>query len=369
MKTPTISVITPVYNAAKFIEQAIHSVLQQSFKDFEFIVINDGSTDGSAEIIDNCASLDPRIIAVHQENKGFVSALNQGLSMAKAPLIARMDADDISLPTRFEKQLAFLQKNPKVGVVGSFRSTIDEQGCVIKKMVTHPTDPKIIQKRMPTECLLAHPATMLRREAVLGVGGYRSYFGGVADYDLWLRLLKNWSMANLPEVLLLYRQHQDQITNAQSLSQRLNTEAARQAHILRELGAQDPFEVEARFDVAGLPGLTLDPAIEARFCLAWLLNLLAVHKDWKTGTVEQVKALVNYLNQKKNIQLTDVQNVQLFTVAIVAKTVNWRFAIRLWNYFIHQDPMHLGRKMLWAGYVRVKRLAGRFQYYMQSTLD
>lgn len=209
---PDISVLMSVYNGERFLATAVQSILDQSFQNFQFIIINDGSTDGSGQILKKYAAEDKRIELVEQDNKGLISSLNTGLSLAKAGLIARMDADDIALSHRLEVQKAYMDTHRDVGVLGSAIIPIDDDGNTSPALL-YPNTGKALDKYIYTRgSPLAHPAVMIRRDIVLAQGGYRSAFKHAEDYDLWLRLHKVTKIANIKEPLLKYRQHDDKVS-------------------------------------------------------------------------------------------------------------------------------------------------------------
>lgn len=208
MAAPVISVVVPVYNAARYLRQALQSVFAQTFRDFELIAIDDGSTDGSAAILDQLAVQDTRLRILRRPNTGIVGALNEGLAEARGEFIARMDGDDLSLPERFAKQTSFLRENPSVVCVGSAFTYIDERGALLK------WNPRDCTHEALESALLAgdggaliHPSIMVRRDAIERVGRYRVEAQWVEDLDLYLRLAQSGRLANLPEVLLHYRYH------------------------------------------------------------------------------------------------------------------------------------------------------------------
>lgn len=213
MSAPTVSVVMSVYNGARYLRQAIDSILGQTFRDFEFIIINDGSTDRSGRILDRYARRDGRIRVIHQENTGLTRALNRGVAKAKGELIARMDADDISLPQRFEQQVAFLNHHPEVVAVGSDVLDCDGLGWPISRR-SLPTEHSSIDSwhLSGRGGGIMHPAAMLRRSAFAEVGGYDEDLSIAQDYDLWLRLAEVACLGNIPEVLLRYRLHPSAIT-------------------------------------------------------------------------------------------------------------------------------------------------------------
>lgn len=216
---PELSVLLPVYNAAPFVEQAVRSIIEQSFANFECIIINDGSTDGSGVILERLAAVDSRIHLIQRENRGLVATLNQALELASAPLVARMDADDIALPRRLELQATKMGQEPDITVLGSAIRYIDSTGKQ-GRVVSYPQGNTGIVEALRWGSAFAHPAVMFRRDAVLKAGGYRKAFTHCEDYDLWLRLAHAGRLENLPDVLLLYRIHANNISSVQAVEQR-----------------------------------------------------------------------------------------------------------------------------------------------------
>lgn len=200
-----MSVLMPVYNARKYIKAAVDSILNQTFTDFEFIIINDGSTDGTSGILEAYAEQDSRIRLISRENKGLVASLNEGLELIKTPLIARMDADDIALPTRLEEQFNFLTLNPDTVCVGSFFEVINEQGDGLTVLESPVTNDDIQDDLIKGHTVLCHPTVMMRTAAVLEVGSYKDEYYLVEDLDLWLRLGEVGLLANIPKTLMKYR--------------------------------------------------------------------------------------------------------------------------------------------------------------------
>lgn len=204
---PEISVVLSVYNDADYVGVAIESVLAQTFIDFEFIIIDDASTDESLSIVRGFADERIRIVE-NEENLGLTKSLNKGISLAQGKYIARMDSDDISLPMRFEKQVAFLNAHPDVGVCGGWIELIGDQAGVVWE---YPTEHDIIVANMLFENQLAHASVMMRRE-ILEETAYDEAFARSQDYDLWVRLVTGGvKLANLSEILLQYRLHSGQV--------------------------------------------------------------------------------------------------------------------------------------------------------------
>ena len=210
---PLVSVVMPVYNGEPFLVEAVESILAQSLQDFEFIIIDDGSTDRTPSILEHYRQSDQRVlILTHSKNQGIVAALNLGLDNARGKYLARMDADDISLPLRLEQQVDFLEANPEIGLLGCGLRVIDREGNAIGSL-HYPQDDLSIRWTSLFESPFAHPAIVARSDLIRKNGlRYDPYFERVEDYPLWLEMLKYTCGANLPEELLLYRLHTQGIT-------------------------------------------------------------------------------------------------------------------------------------------------------------
>lgn len=210
---PAISVIIPVYNALPFLPEAIESILNQTWTDFEFLLIDDGSTDGSTQYIESIE--DPRARKFFQDHRGLVEVLNFGLSQARGELVARMDADDLALPHRLEKQIAFLQDHPEVVLLGTYVQEIDEHGKPIRAVQQEPTShDKILSsfRGLHRWNPIAHPSVIYRKSAVLLCGGYRATFPLAQDLDLWRRLARVGRLHVLNQPLLLLRKHSQNVS-------------------------------------------------------------------------------------------------------------------------------------------------------------
>jgi hypothetical protein len=214
---PQISVILPVYNSEKYLVEAVESILGQTFTDFELIAIDDCSTDNSPTILESFRQKDKRLIVErHAENQGVTAALNSGLALARGIYIARMDADDISLPDRFEKQVAFLEKHPEIDILGSAVQLVDEFGANIG-MLSAPLDDLAIQWASLFSAAFMHATIMLRHSVLIEHNiQYRASRDQAQDFDLFTQLLKFACGANLAEPLYLYRIHSASVTSQYS---------------------------------------------------------------------------------------------------------------------------------------------------------
>jgi glycosyltransferase involved in cell wall biosynthesis len=241
MPIPAISVAMSVYNGAPYLAEAIESILNQTFTDFEFLILNDGSKDTSAAIIDRYAAQDNRIRAIHRENRGLIVSLNQLLEEAQAPIIARMDGDDIAMPERFARQYEFLAANPDHGVVSSWTIDIDGNGVAYTiEGNDHPTSFEAFLAAIETGPLLCHPSAMFRRDLVMSVGGYHAAFRHCEDYDLWLRMADITKLCSLPERLMKYRHTDGQVSSKHLVEQQIGVAASRFARRMRLAGKPDP---------------------------------------------------------------------------------------------------------------------------------
>jgi glycosyltransferase involved in cell wall biosynthesis len=210
--TRQLSVVLPAYNAAEFLRPAIESILAQTFDDFELIVIDDGSTDNTAEIL---ASFDDSRIRLepNHRNIGLIATLNKGLRLATAPLVARQDADDISAPNRFALQVEHLQANTNTVAVGAAMNLVDAEDQFIKQWV-YPTSPLLCRWQALFDSPMGHSVSMFRRDAVLSAGGYSPDHKYAEDYDLWTRLQESGAIENLEMPLVEYRVHEDSVSQA-----------------------------------------------------------------------------------------------------------------------------------------------------------
>lgn len=213
-----VSVVLAAHNAGRFLQDALDSVLAQTLRDFELVVIDDGSNDNTARILDRY--VDPRIRVIRlEQNRGLVQALNVGIRIARSPLIARMDADDVCEPDRLRVQCAFMASHPEALACGTGVSYIDARGRIFGGHC-HPSSNEELQALILDHNPICHPSVIMRTEAVRAVGGYRDLGGAHAqDYDLFLRLAERGEIANLPARLLRYRYHCNQITHSKLLSQ------------------------------------------------------------------------------------------------------------------------------------------------------
>ncbi|MCC9073929.1 glycosyltransferase [Flavobacterium sp. F-65] len=215
MQTPEISVIMPIYNAGSFLKESIESILNQTHTDFELLLLNDKSTDNSLEIILEYKQKDSRVVVIDkQSNVGPANIRNEGILIAKGKFIALMDADDIALPNRFEKQIAIFKKYPEIGVCGSWFTFFGAK----KNTVTHSEKHDDIKISFLHSCSIGNPTVMLRKDALSGLN-FDNSFTISEDYDLWTRLITKTNFYNIQESLLQYRWHSNNISKTRIINE------------------------------------------------------------------------------------------------------------------------------------------------------
>jgi len=202
---PKISVVMPVYNGEKYLKESIESILNQSFNDFELLIINDKSIDRTEEIIKECAGKDDRIRLIQNQNqKGLPGALNTGLAAARGYYIARADADDINRPYRLKMEYELLEAHPQIRIVGGGYAPFNENGHRIN--IFHPASSIEIAWRFISNTYFCHPSVMFRREIIEDIGGYPDV--GAEDFAFFSKIVRQYRCANLKKILIQYREHQ-----------------------------------------------------------------------------------------------------------------------------------------------------------------
>jgi len=285
----SVSVLMSVYNGEKYLREAIESILNQTFKDFEFIIINDGSTDSSKEII--LFFKDPRIIYLENiKNIGLTKSLNKGMKIAKGELIARMDADDLSSSIRFSRQVSYLKHQPQVGVLGTQMEVINEAGKTINRYDV-PCHHSMIVWTLLFGRSFAHPSIMIRRSVIEEVRGYDSAILYSGDFELWTRLVDRTQFANLPEALVRYRTHTESISRTQADAQRASVLLARWKMVSRILGREVPMEIVQWLHQSQSPegSLTEAQAKQAIALIFDLYNTLCEKKLVKSHELSKVR--------------------------------------------------------------------------------
>ncbi|MCZ6493161.1 MAG: glycosyltransferase [Planctomycetota bacterium] len=219
-----ISVVMPVYNSSKYLVDAVRSIQSQTLTDWELIAVDDGSTDDSPTILQGLAAADHRVRPILESHVGLTSSLNHAIELARGTYIARMDSDDVSLPMRFEQQVAFLESHPDVVAVGSKILQITPDGIEVGESFDLTSHEAIDAFHFSQRgSAIAHPTVLIRKAAFQDVGGYRPQFETAEDLDLWLRLAERGKLANLPQVLLKYRLHDRSVSHERRARMRETT--------------------------------------------------------------------------------------------------------------------------------------------------
>lgn len=244
-----VTALMPVYNNERYLAAAVESILNQTYRDFEFIIIDDGSSDGSLTMLEQYAADDSRIRLFSRPNTGYTIALNEGLRLARGEFIARMDADDIAAPDRFRRQVQYLDDHPDCVVVGGSVLLIDRDGDPIREMCLGYSHEEIDGAHLQGKGgAIIHPAAMIRKWGFDRVGEFREDYECAEDLDIFLRLAEVGKVANLPEVVLQYRQHLSSIGYARAdEQQRYTVCAVRDAHERRGI----PLSADWRHPIQG----------------------------------------------------------------------------------------------------------------------
>jgi glycosyltransferase involved in cell wall biosynthesis len=305
-----------VYNERPYLEKAVQSVLDQTFKDFEFIVINDGSADGSKEVLKNFSKRDDRIQLVNQENRGLTASLNRGLNMAQGKYIARMDGDDTTYPERFHRQIDFLESNPDVGVLGTQINRVNADDKPFGQWRL-PTDSDLVGWQLFFNNSLCHPTVMMRHSLLQDLNGYADWATHAEDYELWTRAVLQSQLANLPETLHDLRRHGDSVT-ATKRKEQVQTCARATANLHRALLGTS---VEA--DIAHFLAWMGSEGIRRGIAETGVEDFAVVHKYVRNLYASYVKY---FLSGKSNIQVRRHALSKLDTLASNIKQTRGRSA-------------------------------------------
>lgn len=268
---PRISVLMPVHNGEPYLREAIDSVLNQTFPDFELLIIDDGSTDASREICRSYA--DPRLrLEENGRNLGLITTLNKGLDLAKGEYIARMDCDDISLPRRFERQAGFMDAHPDIGICGSWYEKLDEGRAIVLRL---PTDHATLRFFMLFDNPFQHSSIFMRR-SVLEAWELRfdPAFIHAEDYEFWARCSEHTGVANLPEVLLRYRSHPDNVSHRFKTGQHRTADQVRRRQLAQFGPGATESEIQLHLALANFEFSSASGEPEA--VKAWLDKLITL---------------------------------------------------------------------------------------------
>jgi glycosyltransferase involved in cell wall biosynthesis len=289
----------PVLNGQRYLGLAIESILGQTFQDFEFLIVNDGSTDRSADIIQEYASRDPRVILLEHNRRGLAEALNAGCRTARGHYIARMDCDDIARPDRFARQVDFLDDRKDVAVLGGAAQLIDAAGRPLSEL-RYPPEGASLRDALATGCWVIHPSVMMRRSVFRDVGFYRQACAPGEDYDLWARVADDGLVVNLPgPVLIDFRAHEGQVSNTQMRRQLIIGMVVQRATSIRRETGSDPIAAIADVDqnAARELGIT-DAEIDRRYIDTVSQKAMNAVRLGATEGVEAARAMMDALKRE-----------------------------------------------------------------------
>ncbi len=240
MSGALLSVVMPVYNGDRYLRHAVESVLSQTYTDFEFVIVNDGSTDFTLDILKSFELRDRRVRVISKTHSGLIDTLNLGCGMASGHYIARADADDVCLPRRLESQMEFLAERPGVALLGAAATCINEDGAAVGYVMRPPKN-EHLKRALENRNAFHHYTVIFRKDCFLTLGGYRHAFLHAEDYDLWLRFAEQFDVANIPDVLCYYRLHRNQVSITETEQQAVSALGARVAAGFRKLGNESDF--------------------------------------------------------------------------------------------------------------------------------
>lgn len=245
-----VSFVIPIFNGANYIGKTLASIQRQTCPEWEAIVVDGGSTDGTAAIVENAVGRDERIRLIVAPGSGIAEACNIGASAARGSYLARLDADDIAVPSRISKQREYLEANPDVAVVGGQFFEVDASGAPFHptRISAQPVGVAGVMASLPTRCVICNSTATMRREAFDRVGGYRTAFVGSEDYDLWLRISDSNKLDNLPDVLVNYRIHSGSVSFTRLFDSVVGAEVARRCARRRRQGREDPVSSRGAID-------------------------------------------------------------------------------------------------------------------------
>ncbi len=285
-----IDIVLPVRNGERYLAEALTSLCGEARLINRLFLVDDGSTDRTVDIARNFQQAIP-IEILQGPPRGIVASLNAGLNAATTDYVARMDADDICLPHRLKRQIEFLDANSEIDVVGAQAAFIDQSGVLTGQKTNYPLSPRQVRSKLLTKgCVVCHRTVLLRRKAVLKLGGYRAAFALAEDHDLWLRLSDTLSVANLPDVLLHYRVHPEQVTKSRNPRRAFTRDLAVWCARQRASGKAEPTEL-LRF--TGTPS---EPASHAH-APPFVARLAKVHASIAQFEVGQAKATRSELEE------------------------------------------------------------------------
>lgn len=349
MNKPVVSVAMVVCNVERFLAEAIESILGQTYRDFEFVIVDFGSTDRSKEIIAGYAAKDSRVKLHEIPHCGLAEARNVGCFMAQGQYIAIMDADDVSLPERLMLQVEFMEKHPRVGVLGGAVDWMDGTGKFMRSpfaTLEPATSDCEIRSILPTRNVFCQPSVMIRKEAFALAGGYRGAFAPAEDYDLWLRISEHFEMANLEQVILKYRIHPHQVSVRKHKQQNLSTLAALASATSRRNGNPDPWNAVAKITPELLIELGISEAAQqssfATGYMGWI-KIMSAAGEWSTALHTGIEMLKS--SDWKFLEKQTRADMYLKVAALYWKNNRFLMSAITLGQAVKTQPMATGRRL------------------------
>lgn len=316
-----------VHNGRRYLGRAIESIQNQTFRDFEFLIVNDASTDGSGGVCRRYADSDSRIrVLSNSSTRGLAFSLNKAWSVSKGTYLARMDADDVSLHDRFEKEIEYLEDHPEIGLVGCFFREMDGEGTVSEVVSDFPTEPAVLQWRLFLENPIPHPCVMMRRSIFEQMGGYDERWSISQDYDFFVRSSRITRLSNVPEVLYHRRVHDGSVTCTRNEEQRLAALSISQGAI--EFALEDRVSYPLVETIWDRTLSSCKSAVEVSAVLHRLCNHILSQPRW---TADERRILCDFVTTKLFYYLRPhLQKPATWPlvarIARLSPTVMWRLA-------------------------------------------
>lgn len=317
---PLVSVVMVICNVERFLGEAIESILNQTFCDFEFIIVDFGSTDKSKDIAGSYAAKDQRIKLHEIPPCSYIQAKIAACSLPKSRYIAIQDADDVSLPSRLNAELDFMEKHPEVGLLGGAVQRIDSDGKHLTIADDYPTEDREIRITLRKWNTFWHPTVLVLREAYVRAGGYREATSPSDDYDLWLRISEHFKCANLKQVVLNYRIHPKQLSVRERKQQILCVLGAQAAAALRAAGKPDPLNAIKQLTPAVLAEMGVSEATQKNHLAEGYFSLIKqMYKAREFAAVLEAAAEMLKLCEDDVAQRRYISDVHLICAAAYSK--------------------------------------------------
>jgi Glycosyl transferase family 2 len=326
VKQPAVSVVMVTCNVEQFLPEAIESILGQTFRDFEFIIVDYGSTDKSKAISAKYAAADKRIKLHSTPDCGLAEARKAACSLVLGRYIAIMDADDVSLPNRLASEFEFLEKHPEIGLVGGSAEWIDAKGRPLW-VYDFPLEDKDIKAVIQTNNPFCHSAVLMRTDAFEQVLGYRTAFTQSHDYDLWLRVSEQFQCANLPQVVIKYRLHPRQISLTRRRQQTLCRLAAEASALSRKTAQSDVLTMSDEINPTLLVSLGVTEAVQQ--------NRVCAEQQWWIGTISRAG---------------EYRLARKATVAILMSSPGLATRLRMADFHFEAAKFNWQKKRHWRGF-------------------